>query len=68
MRPAILVPARLAASVEPQALIRTGTAFEAGVFGSVEALRATTAQSLSQAIDQALDDPALATFLAGAKP
>lgn len=36
---------------------------EAGVFGSVEDLRALTAQAMSQAVDQALDDPALASFL-----
>ncbi len=36
---------------------------ETGVFGSVEALRAVIAQAMSQAIDQALDDPALTAFL-----
>ena len=36
---------------------------ETGVFGSVEGLRAVIAQAMSQAIDQALDDPALTAFL-----
>ena len=49
-----------------QADIVSGSAitFEAGVFGSVEALRAIAAQAMGQALDQALDDPALTAFLA----
>ena len=37
---------------------------EIGIFGSTDELQSITARALSQAVDQALDDPALHRFLA----
>lgn len=58
---------RVAFENDGAASIVTGsvTASEASVFGSVDDLRQTVAEALSQVLDQALDDPKLARFLAG---
>jgi len=54
---------RVAFENDGAASIVTGS--EASVFGSVDDLRHTVAEALSEALDQALDDPKLARFLAG---